>query len=115
MRGSLKDTCVRYEYFCVALDERTDSKVSSLLAVFAREEMPSLDIVEEFVQFNSTKKYKYKRRYFQSLADSNGRHKIWVFETTGVTTDGSPGMVGQKRRRFSPGKTNIRPWNFLQN
>ena len=49
VRGSLKDTCVGFDYFSVALDESTDLKDTVQLTVFIRGVMPNLDIAEEFI------------------------------------------------------------------
>ena len=55
MRGSLKDTCVRFDYFSVAFDESTDLKDTAQLAVFIRGVLPNLDIVEQFLQLVAIK------------------------------------------------------------
>ena len=49
VRRNLKDTCVRFKCFSLALDKSTDLKDTAKRAVFMQKVMPSL-IIEESVQ-----------------------------------------------------------------
>ena len=50
VRRSLTDTCARFEYFSIALDQSRDLKdIAQLTTIFLQGVvMPSLDIVKQF-------------------------------------------------------------------
>ena len=99
--------------FSVALDESTDLKGTAQLAVFVRGLIPSLDNLEKFVQSIPMKSATRGEDISKALQTLIAVVKLDFSKLTGITKDGAPVMVGQKKKcRFSSGKTNKRPWNF---
>ena len=97
VRGSLKDICVGFDYFFVALDESIDLKDIAQLAVCIRAVMPNLDIVEEFVQLMAINDTTTGKDIFIALQRVLTDMKLDLTKLVSVTTDGAPAMVGQEK------------------
>ena len=97
MRGSLKDTCVGFDHFSIALDESTDLKDTAQLAVFIRGIMPNLNIVEELVQLMAMNDTTAGKDIFIALQRVLTDMKLDLSKLISVTTDGAPAMVGQEK------------------
>ena len=93
MRGSLKDTCVEFDYFSVALDESTGLKGTAQLDVFIRGVMPNLDI-DQLMAMNDTTT---RKDIFIALQRVLTEMKLDLSKLISVTTDGAPTMVGQEK------------------
>ena len=108
---SFKDTCARFDSFFVAIDESTGLKDTEQLAVLMRRVMPSLVIVEKVVQLIPIEGTITGEDIFKALLTVMADVKLLL-----LYCGWPPVMIGQKkRRRFPPGKTDKRHWNFPQN
>ena len=93
----LKDTCNRFQYFSVALDESKILKNTAQLAVLVRGVVPSLDIVKKCVLAIPMKVTTTGEVIFIALQTVMADVKLKFSKHTGVTIDGAPAKVGQKK------------------
>lgn len=83
--ATLKERCRTCSYFAIALDEYTDVKDTSQLAIFFRGVTDNFDVLEEFVQLVPMKAN-------MSGADVLAAVLLWV-----EVTDGAPAMTGSQK------------------
>ena len=87
----------RFDFFSIAIDESTDAKDTSQLAVFVRGVSPEFEITEEFLELVPMKGTTTGKDVADAVIDCHGRNGMDLKKLIAVTTDGAPVMVGEAK------------------
>ena len=97
VRSGLESILKNLEYYSIAIDETTDMKDTCQLAVFLRGVTPTFDIVEEFIQLLPMKDTSTGADILKSIIKWISEMNLDLSKLIGVTTDGAPAMIGEKK------------------
>lgn len=94
---TLKERCRACRYFAIALDESTDIKHTSQLAIFFRGVTNDFDIYEEFVKLVPMKANTSGANVLAAVLSWMDDFGLDLTRLCGVTTDGAPAMTGSQK------------------
>ena len=97
VRETLSQTCASLEFLSIALDESTDLKNTSQLAVFIRGVTASFTVVEEFLQLVPLRGRTTGKIVCDATLNCLASTGLDLVRLVSVTTDGAPAMVGRER------------------
>jgi len=97
VRGTLKDMCQSARFFSIALDESTDIKDTAQLAIFFRGGRDDFVIFEEFIRLIPLSGTTTGADVCKAVTDWLKEADLDLSRMCGITTDGAPAMVGDKK------------------
>ena len=97
VRGTLKDWCQSARFFSIAVDESTDVKDTSQLAIFFRGGREDFVILEEFVQLVPLTGTTTGADVCKAVTGWLQEAELDLSRLCGITTDGAPAMVGDHK------------------
>ena len=95
VRASYKKQCDAFEVFSVAIDESTDVKDTSQLAIFIRGVTEDFTVSEEFLTLVPLKGTTTGKDVSDAVLDTLTTAGLCRKRLVAVTTDGAPAMVGE--------------------
>uniref|UniRef100_A0A8C4NEB7 SPIN-DOC-like zinc-finger domain-containing protein n=1 Tax=Eptatretus burgeri TaxID=7764 RepID=A0A8C4NEB7_EPTBU len=97
VRGTLKDMCQSTRFFSIALDELTDIKDMAQLAIFFCGGRDDFVIFEEFIRFIPLSGTTTGANVCKPVTDWLKEADLDLSRMCGITTDGAPAMVRDKK------------------
>ena len=97
MKCAFENILQNLEYYCIAIDESTDTTDTAQLALFLRGVTPTFDMAEEFVRLIPMKDTTTEADVFESVRKWTTETNLDLSKLVGVTTDGGPTMTGEKK------------------
>uniref|UniRef100_A0A8C4NE98 SPIN-DOC-like zinc-finger domain-containing protein n=1 Tax=Eptatretus burgeri TaxID=7764 RepID=A0A8C4NE98_EPTBU len=97
VRGTLKDMCQSARFFSIALDESTDIKDTAQLAIFFRGGRDDFVIFEEFIRLIPLSGTTTGADVCKAVTAWLKEVDLNLSRMCGITTDGAPAMIGDKK------------------
>lgn len=97
VKSCLMNACSELQYFSIAVDESTDFNDTAQLAVFVRGVTSSFQVFEEFIQLIHLKDTVTGADIFEVVINMISKMNLDISKLIGITTDGAPAMVGNKK------------------
>ncbi|XP_029657689.1 general transcription factor II-I repeat domain-containing protein 2-like [Octopus sinensis] len=97
LNNSLKNIFGNFKYFSIALDTSTDRRDTSQLVIFVRGITETYQIFEEFVKVIPIMGTVTGTDVFLHLMQLLTELNLSLSKLVGITTDGAPSMVGNKK------------------
>ncbi|KAI6658709.1 General transcription factor II-I repeat domain-containing protein 2-like [Oopsacas minuta] len=114
IKGYLKEQASHFQYYSLAMDESTDVSDTAQLAIFVRGVRQNFDVTEEFASLVPMKDTTTGADLLEALHRVLRDYNLSLANLTGLTTDGAPAMVGDKRAVVSLIEKEITEFGFPQ-
>ena len=97
VRSLYRERSVDFEVFSIAIDESTDAKDTSQLAVFVRGVASDFSVTEEFLQLVPMRGTTTGKDIADATLDCLSAAGLDLSKLVAITTDGAPAMVGTNK------------------